>query len=141
MHVLGPKGSRVTVFSTKRACPSCGRSFAELDPRLFSFNSKHGWCEDCFGTGVEMAGFDEEQSGEERWWNEWYDARAASPAAAATAQRLNPVALNVRFRERSIAALAAEPVERGPANSSRGCASRRASARSRATCWPRSARA
>ena len=33
-----------TVFSTKRACPSCGRSFPELDPRLFSFNSKHGWC-------------------------------------------------------------------------------------------------
>src|SRR5262249_30060611 len=30
------------VFSTKRACPSCGRSFAEPDPRLFSFNSKHG---------------------------------------------------------------------------------------------------
>ena len=32
------------------------------------------------------------------------------PAAPATAQRLNPVALNVRFRERSIAALAGEPV-------------------------------
>ena len=33
-----------TIFSTKRACPSCARSFPELDPRLFSFNSKHGWC-------------------------------------------------------------------------------------------------
>src|SRR5581483_2147871 len=33
VHVLGPKGDRPTVFSTKRACPSCGRSFAELDPR------------------------------------------------------------------------------------------------------------
>ncbi|HSN72262.1 MAG TPA: excinuclease ABC subunit UvrA, partial [Steroidobacteraceae bacterium] len=30
----------VRVFSTRRACPSCGTSFAELDPRLFSFNSK-----------------------------------------------------------------------------------------------------
>ena len=29
-----------TVFSVKRACPSCGRSFPELDPRLFSFNSQ-----------------------------------------------------------------------------------------------------
>ena len=37
---------REAVFSTKRACPSCGRSFPELDPRLFSFNSKHGWCAD-----------------------------------------------------------------------------------------------
>ncbi len=72
VHVLAAKGSRVTVFSTKRACPDCGRSFGELDPRLFSFNSKHGWCEECFGTGVEMPGFDAEQSGEERWWNEWY---------------------------------------------------------------------
>ncbi|MGH8704460.1 MAG: excinuclease ABC subunit UvrA, partial [Burkholderiales bacterium] len=38
-------------FSTKRACPSCGRSFAELDPRLFSYNSRHGWCPGCYGTG------------------------------------------------------------------------------------------
>ena len=45
------KKPKVQVFSIKRACPSCGTSFAELDPRLFSFNSKHGWCEDCFGTG------------------------------------------------------------------------------------------
>ncbi|TMH48792.1 MAG: excinuclease ABC subunit A, partial [Betaproteobacteria bacterium] len=42
-----------SVFSTKRACPSCGRSFAELDPRLFSFNSKHGWCPECYGTGLK----------------------------------------------------------------------------------------
>ena len=72
VHVLAPKAARVTVFSTKRACPACGKSFAELDPRLFSFNSKHGWCEGCYGTGVEMPGFDAEQSGEELWWNEWY---------------------------------------------------------------------
>src|SRR5690606_1613237 len=37
--------SAVHIFSTRRACPSCARSFADLDPRLFSFNSKHGWCE------------------------------------------------------------------------------------------------
>jgi len=76
VHVLGPKSDKAVVFSTKRACPSCGKSFAELDPRLFSFNSKHGWCDSCFGTGVEMTGFDEEQSGEEIWWNEWYEPRA-----------------------------------------------------------------
>ena len=63
VHVLAPHARQVTVFSTKRACPSCGRSFAELDPRLFSFNSRHGWCAGCFGTGVEMPGFDAEQSG------------------------------------------------------------------------------
>jgi excinuclease ABC subunit A len=109
VHVLGPKSDAVTVFSTKRACPACGRSFSELDPRLFSFNSKHGWCESCYGTGVEMPGFDEEQTGEEIWWNEWYE-HDPQPCSACNGQRLSPIALNVRFRERSIAALASESV-------------------------------
>ena len=41
-------------FSTLRACPLCSTSYAELDPRLFSYNSKHGWCPDCVGTGVRL---------------------------------------------------------------------------------------
>jgi len=45
---------QVEVFSTKRACPVCATSYAELDPRLFSYNSKHGWCPDCVGTGVKL---------------------------------------------------------------------------------------
>jgi len=109
VHVLSPKSDSVTVFSTKRACPSCGRSFAELDPRLFSFNSKHGWCESCFGTGLTMSGFDEEQSGEEIWWNAWYESNPPA-CSACQGQRLNPVALNVRFRDRSVAALAGDPI-------------------------------
>ncbi|PHM19945.1 MAG: excinuclease ABC subunit A [Curvibacter sp. PD_MW3] len=46
---------RLDVFSTKRACPVCATSYAELDPRLFSYNSKHGWCPDCVGTGVKLS--------------------------------------------------------------------------------------
>ena len=111
VHVLAPGAARVTVFSTRRACPNCGRSFAEPDPRLFSFNSKHGWCESCYGTGVALPGFDAEQTGEEHGWNEWL---AAEPPVcpACRGRRLNPVALNVRFRDRSIAELTAEPVRR-----------------------------
>lgn len=45
---------RLDVYSTKRACPVCDASYAELDPRLFSYNSKHGWCPDCVGTGVKL---------------------------------------------------------------------------------------
>jgi len=45
----------ITVFSTKRACPTCGTSYAELDPRLFSYNSKHGWCSTCVGTGLKLS--------------------------------------------------------------------------------------
>ncbi|MBD8049731.1 excinuclease ABC subunit UvrA [Limnohabitans radicicola] len=43
------------VFSTLRACPACATSYAELDPRLFSYNSKHGWCPDCVGTGTKLS--------------------------------------------------------------------------------------
>ncbi|MFZ4652279.1 MAG: excinuclease ABC subunit A, partial [Rubrivivax sp.] len=42
------------VFSTKRACPVCGTSYPELDPRMFSYNSKHGWCTGCVGTGLAL---------------------------------------------------------------------------------------
>ena len=44
--------NRFTIFSTERSCPGCGESFEELDPRLFSYNSPHGWCEECRGFGV-----------------------------------------------------------------------------------------
>jgi excinuclease ABC subunit A len=44
----------VKVFSTKRACPVCGTSYPEADPRLFSYNSKHGWCTTCVGTGLAL---------------------------------------------------------------------------------------
>ncbi|HET7202600.1 MAG TPA: excinuclease ABC subunit UvrA [Steroidobacteraceae bacterium] len=102
---------RTRVFSTRRACPSCARSFAEPDPRTFSYNSKHGWCEVCYGTGLQISGFDEEQSGEEVWWNEWFEGEA-NACESCHGQRLNRVALNVRFKGKSIADLSALPVER-----------------------------
>jgi excinuclease ABC subunit A len=101
--------SQSSVFSTKRACPNCGTGFPELDPRLFSYNSKHGWCPGCFGTGVSLPEFDAEQSGEESVWREDGDA-AAVVCEDCAGQRLNSVALNVLFRGRSIAALTDLPV-------------------------------
>jgi excinuclease ABC subunit A len=112
VHVLDQDAKRpkVQVFSVKRACPSCGTSFAELDPRLFSFNSKHGWCEDCFGTGLQLEGFGEEQSGEEATWNEWLEGDAHQ-CESCHGQRLNPVALHVRFRDLNIADLAHRAID------------------------------
>ncbi len=49
-HLLDSK-NRLTVMSTEMSCPGCGRAFEELDPRLFSFNSPHGACEECGGFG------------------------------------------------------------------------------------------
>ncbi len=103
------------VYSTKRACPSCERSFPELDPRLFSFNSKHGWCTTCFGTGLALSGFDAEQSGEEIWWNEWYE-KPDEPCPACKGQRLNPQALAVRLRGRTIAEMTALSVAQAAAH-------------------------
>ncbi len=40
------------LLSSEASCPSCHRSFEELDPRLFSFNSPHGWCANCRGHGL-----------------------------------------------------------------------------------------
>ncbi|MGE5240679.1 MAG: excinuclease ABC subunit UvrA [Bacteroidota bacterium] len=41
-----------TVFSARYACPHCGYSLAELEPRLFSFNNPAGACPACDGLGV-----------------------------------------------------------------------------------------
>ncbi len=90
-----------TNFSTLRACPGCGRGFEEPDPRLFSYNSKHGWCPSCFGTGAELTGFDAEQSGEE---GEWLTQPATPPpCATCSGKRLSSEALAVYFKEWSIA--------------------------------------
>lgn len=46
-------------FSTSFACPDCGISIEEVEPRSFSFNNPFGACPDCFGLGYKME-FDEE---------------------------------------------------------------------------------
>ena len=42
------------VFSANFACPHCGYSMQELEPRLFSFNNPAGACGTCDGLGVEQ---------------------------------------------------------------------------------------
>lgn len=42
------------VFSARFACPECGHSIQELEPRLFSFNNPHGACSSCDGLGVKQ---------------------------------------------------------------------------------------
>ncbi|MBV1881189.1 MAG: excinuclease ABC subunit UvrA [Pseudomonadales bacterium] len=120
------KNKKETLFSTSRSCPGCGQGFDELDPRLFSYNSKHGWCAHCFGTGVLIKDFDEEQTGEEEEWRLEDDNGSSNVSSSKTSsskkgvtiadrdkhchhcdgQRLNDTALAVRFRSQSIAQLA-----------------------------------
>ncbi|MGD8828818.1 MAG: excinuclease ABC subunit UvrA, partial [Gammaproteobacteria bacterium] len=42
------------VFSARFACPQCGYSLSELEPRLFSFNNPVGACTSCDGLGVKQ---------------------------------------------------------------------------------------
>jgi excinuclease ABC subunit A len=118
MSVLWPLGKlevdmsaplEQTHFSVKRACPSCGTSFPEPDPRMFSYNSKHGWCQGCFGTGLQLQGFDGEQTGEENAWNASYEGETQTCTSCHGA-RLNPIARAVLWRDKSIAELARMPV-------------------------------
>lgn len=99
---------KVQVFSTKRACPVCSTSYAELDPRLFSYNSKHGWCPDCVGTGVALTKEqrkvfddsvkDDDNKGREQTFAE-ADIEDLHDATCPTCNgtRLNATARNVKF--------------------------------------------
>jgi len=42
------------IFSQKNACPDCGVSIPELQPRLFSFNNPYGACPGCTGLGAKL---------------------------------------------------------------------------------------
>jgi excinuclease ABC subunit A len=123
------------LFSTRRACSSCGTSFPEPDPRMFSFNSKIGWCATCVGTGVKLPYVptldprrrpDEDASTEaighlaEKLADQASaDASAADPSGssadetcgACSGARLNPVSRAVRLAGLSIAELTAMPVD------------------------------
>jgi excinuclease ABC subunit A len=119
VHVLPEKmrGMQLEVYSTKRACRSCGRSFPELDPRLFSYNSKHGWCAKCYGTGLAI---DDVEWSDERArtgaednvldsWIDWLEIEDACPECEG--RRLNPEALAVRWQGKNIAEYAGLPID------------------------------
>src|SRR5208337_4017004 len=51
--------NRDILFSKTLACPNCGISYPEIEPRLFSFNSKYGACPKCNGMAFEGMNDDE----------------------------------------------------------------------------------
>jgi excinuclease ABC subunit A len=101
--------NRLTVMSTEMSCPGCGRAFEELDPRLFSFNSPHGACEECGGFG-EIWDQDLQTSasrdGESLLENElaaereseWLEEGEARECPSCHGSRLNAVARHVRVQ-------------------------------------------
>ena len=108
---IGKLGATPINFSTLRACPSCGTGFPEPDPRLFSYNAKHGWCPKCYGTGLKTAARIEDPDALDLG-----DAEEVivsdEPCPACEGARLNPVARAVRFRELGLHQLAAQAVDK-----------------------------
>lgn len=76
------------LFSTLRSCLECGRSFPELEPRMFSFNSPLGACKNCHGLGVVFSG------------GEWLG--SAVTCSHCWGRRLHDDALSVFIGEQSI---------------------------------------
>ena len=54
VKIFSLKDKKMQVYSSKMSCPICGLSFEELEPRMFSFNSPFGACEECHGLGIKM---------------------------------------------------------------------------------------
>ena len=57
---MDDKSAEELVFSANFACPHCGYSIPELEPRLFSFNNPAGACPTCDGLGIQQY-FDEQR--------------------------------------------------------------------------------
>ena len=106
-------GLTTRMFSTKRACPSCSQSFADLDPRLFSFNSAHGWCNSCYGTGITLLGKVDLETDRDKGWVEAGENVDATDETcnACNGDRLNTIARAVRWQSLSIGALTRLPVD------------------------------
>ncbi|MEQ9002047.1 MAG: excinuclease ABC subunit UvrA [Pseudomonadales bacterium] len=51
---MDEEGAEELIFSARFACPVCGYSISELEPRMFSFNNPAGACSDCDGLGVKQ---------------------------------------------------------------------------------------
>jgi len=94
--------NRQTVYSTALFCPGTGRSFDELEPRLFSFNSAHGWCPTCqgFGTVIDMrsdADTEAEREVEIELAQEWADDDERVVCPTCHGERINPLGRAVRL--------------------------------------------
>lgn len=103
----------VSVHSTERACPSCGRSFELLDPKMFSYNSSRGWCPTCRGFGELFEIPDRDRGAradaiEESWYHWLEDERETCPDCQGA--RLNKDSLSVLLE---VGKLAHKPMPAG----------------------------
>jgi excinuclease ABC subunit A len=119
--LLADRPSRL--FSTQRACSRCGLSLPDPDPRLFSFNSRIGWCTDCQGTGLHLSEALRQQLRDTERFGEQSEESltrsetlvdAVDPGSSCRScrgERLNPIARAVRLGGCGIGELGARSVD------------------------------
>jgi excinuclease ABC subunit A len=127
-------GAGVKMYSIHSACPECGFSFPEIEPRFFSFNNPRGACPSCNGLGTQ----DIVEYEQESWvstdagsrhnvstqWRvanskalveedgeEEIDERALRVCADCNGTRLRPEALNVKLTGKNIAELSSMAID------------------------------
>lgn len=88
------------LYSLNSACPECGYSFPELEPRLFSFNNPRGACQSCNGIGYTNINEEEDDELEEE-----ISEFSLEQCPKCEGFRLRPEALNVFLNERHIGEL------------------------------------
>ncbi|MEW6117371.1 MAG: excinuclease ABC subunit UvrA [Nitrospirota bacterium] len=103
--------NRDIAFSKTLACPQCGISYPEIEPRLFSFNSKYGACPRCEGMGFE--GIVDESAEREGYQEEIYERELThlSPCKACHGMRLRKEALSIKLKGTNIGQFARMSVE------------------------------
>ncbi|MBF0329350.1 MAG: excinuclease ABC subunit UvrA [Nitrospirae bacterium] len=93
-------------FSRNLACPQCGISYPEIEPMMFSFNSKYGACSRCKGLGIEGMS------------NDFFDDSVLDAGNAhfsdcreCGGMRLRPESLSVKLQGKSIGEFSAMNIE------------------------------
>jgi len=87
------ENGKVALYSEKLACISCGVSYPEITPRVFSFNSPHGACPACDGIGYAMTPGSSDDE----------DFTLLEPCETCKGARLRPESLSIKLATQSIA--------------------------------------
>ena len=87
------ENGKVALYSEKLACISCGVSYPEITPRVFSFNSPHGACPACDGIGYAMTPGSADDE----------DFTLLEPCETCKGARLRPESLSIKVATQSIA--------------------------------------
>ena len=85
------------------ACPNCSISYPEINPRFFSFNSKHGACPRCNGIGFENISEDFEAERQDFGVITDEAVTGLSPCKACKGMRLRKEALSIKINDTNIA--------------------------------------